>query len=86
MTIDLVGCEVCGETAERVEVGVMRGVDYDGADALFSLYRVTCVSGHRYNVLGDGGAGLSRGPSSIGTSEPEVKPYLEGDSLPGGQE
>jgi hypothetical protein len=43
-----VECEECGAPAEVTGIKTMRGVDFDGSDALFTVETVHCAAGHRY--------------------------------------
>ena len=45
------GCESSACVAWQAE---HRGVDYNGEDALFPIYRMQCASGHWYTKTGEG--------------------------------
>jgi len=44
-------CRECGAPAEVTGSKLMTGVDFDGADALFTVHTVMCPAGHRYIQL-----------------------------------
>jgi hypothetical protein len=48
-------CRVCGAPAEVEQLTYMAGVDFDGRDAWFPVYRILCAAGHRYSWIDDQG-------------------------------
>ena len=47
-------CYECGAPAEISEgCGELPGIDFDGAEAIFTLRQVICAAGHCYHVILD---------------------------------
>ena len=49
--IEAPNCLVCGVPAETLGGHEMTGVDFDGREALFWVWTIQCVMGHRYAVV-----------------------------------